>query len=189
MDRAVSIQCKTTQYKVPFGDTACTAVALIFARLALEGIPAVEDLDTIIRAGGMLWKKWSDGTPDMHAMSFWSELSKCFPTVMKGMNVSFEVNGFMDGEPNEDFMVEPIESALGRIKEPASAVITINGGSYGAYFDDGKAYLFDSHGGRKPSDNATLWGWDTTKDLKSFFDDKALCTSEYSMVVFQSAIR
>jgi hypothetical protein len=152
------------QFSLDGGTVACTAIALCFSRLGLEGAPldTKAPLHRAMRAGAFLCKCWM-ATPEYRrdGLQCWTDVRRVFPELFDGgMRRTFECNGFFGraAPRTNPRLYATFSDALDHLAafgpdgrdEGRAGVLTTGGGSYGLLrrpeTDGVYWYLFDSHG-------------------------------------------
>ena len=129
------------------GSRSCMASAMCFARLFLDGDVGTEDLERILQAGAALYNRWSTNNETAN-LQYWTSVTGTFPAFLRGVECTFETNGFFDGENSDvtssfDTVLEKLSSSGSR----CGGVLTCENSSYSLCYDGGSYYyLFDSHG-------------------------------------------
>ena len=150
------LRCDFNQFEVPGGDVACTAIAMCYTRLVLEG-HAIDKaaLHRAMRAGAFAYRVWG-ATPEeppraRGLLQCWADVRRTLPDLFVGLEPVFESNGFFGRAaapafPQYTTFADAMLALRAAAPEEARAgVLTSGGGSYGLAHDGAYWYLFDSH--------------------------------------------
>ena len=183
-----TIVADCSQFDFPHGSASCTSAALLFARYSLEGIPSGGDINMILEAAALLWKKWKVGDNSLRAFQTWKNVQNTFPIILSDVDVVHETNGFFgSSEENEDYLLGTVEGCIDRMEgdAPRGAVITSNSASYGLAQNGGVFYFFDSHGCDSASGKAYVTRLGSPAELYDFVGRHMSPGAEFTAVILQ----
>jgi hypothetical protein len=151
------LRCDFNQFDVPGGDVACTAIAMCYTRLVLEGHRIDKAaLHRAMRAGAFAYRVWG-ATPEeppraRGLLQCWADVRRSLPDLFVGLEPVFESNGFFGRAaapafPQYTTFADAMLALRATAPEGAAraGVLTSGGGSYGLAHDGAYWYLFDSH--------------------------------------------
>ena len=186
-----TLEASRSQFDLVHGATSCTSTSCLFARTMLERSPCKEDLNKILEAGAVIWKKWKTTYPSNRTHQTWVDVQKTYPGIFEGVDIYYETNGYVGStQENQDFLLATIDTCVEKLTaddEPRSAIFTTNESSYGLNHQNTQFYLFDSHGSTRTNGNAYVLRLHSADDVKTFLSSNFQEHAEFSLVVLRLA--
>ena len=184
-----TVVAEYSQFDFPFGSASCTSASLLFARYVLEGVPTVGDINKILEAGALLWKKWRASERSPEFFQTWKNVQNTFPMILTDVDVVYEANGYLGTEvlDKDEYLLGTIGTCIDNLKDKKArgAVFTSNATSFGLAQVGGEYFFFDSHGCPRTDGKAFVARFLDAGAMRDFVLRRTTTGAEFTAVVLQ----